>query len=491
MLKYYLTSFCLSLIAIAVGLFMTGTQPWLLLATLPILVFSLFMIQKEVQTRPDGFKIETVIRKNPDSDKSHGPFTSETLESAHSRICYQINLIAPDARLSQKVFQALQFLNEALPEKILLFFHFNENSLEFTTGLRSGKRKAIDQINSSDPLIEEVLERLSTLSQCASISKGNLPESITEVSHSKSDPAILFVPTRLWNEALGLLVAISTSGEPFKKAEQQVILAFCENMAILLDNHRRFKLEKQHFSASSETELCQKLLSSLLPKSVPVYPGWDIAFTGQYSKDYSGSFHDFVPLGSNKMLVLIGKSSGKGVDAAIFLTRLKAMIKCCALQIKSPADLLNQVSRQLDADEELFATMMAVLIRSDNREVTLACAGHSAPLVNRTRNGYVELTQIDGGIPLGLFNSSSNPYFDQKIQMLPGDGLFIYTDGILEHINKEGKRINIETVKLFLEKLPELEAAQTISQLFNELFLENHASFAPEEDQTGIYLKVE
>jgi|LZQN01.1.fsa_nt_gb serine phosphatase RsbU (regulator of sigma subunit) len=77
------------------------------------------------------------------------------------------------------------------------------------------------------------------------------------------------------------------------------------------------------------------------------------------------------------------------------------------------------------------------------------------------------------------------------MQLLPGDGVLFYTDGITEYGRKNGERISVEEIKLTLDKIPELSAHETLENLINELMIESKDVKNPPEDQTGIYLKLE
>jgi sigma-B regulation protein RsbU (phosphoserine phosphatase) len=169
------------------------------------------------------------------------------------------------------------------------------------------------------------------------------------------------------------------------------------------------------------------------------------------------------------------------------------MIRCFSEEIRDPADLLNKLSTRLgqDSKEDLFATILALQIKASEPEVKYANAGHASPIINRPRSGFAEIQEGEAGVPLGLFNSIPDPYANQTIHLLPGDGIFLYTDGITEPTESRPERLSTESMKRTLESLPELSAAETLENFTGQLFFDNNLLNEPAEDETGIYLKLE
>lgn len=409
------------------------------------------------------------------------------------RLSSLMHLASPASGADHEILYPLNCLYEFLPQKIFLYFRKEGSELVFVGGIRPGKKKEIEKIARADMLVDETLQRIKSFAEVKNFKKLCLNEEIQPVSLESSSPETFMVPLSLFGGFEGLLVAISLDKSGFSKHELSLMTFFSEQMALYLDDQRRLATQRQNTSTDSENQLCDEIVRGFLPESTPVLPGWDLTFSHFRAAEYAGDYFDFIQMPGGALMVVIGKASGKGLNAAMFFTRLQAMVRCLSGQFKTPADILNQLAQLLggDTNQELFATLLALMLKPGSHEVIFAGAGHAAPIINRTRNGYVEIAGGESGIPLGLFSNSPNIYQNQTIQMLPGDGLFIYTDGILENHQQNGKQISVEKLKLKLEQLPEQSAAQMLEQFISEIISESGVSKNLPEDQTGLYLKVE
>ncbi len=244
--------------------------------------------------------------------------------------------------------------------------------------------------------------------------------------------------------------------------------------------------------AEAEGQLAHKLFAEILPTSTKSISGWDVAQLSGYNAEHSGDFHDYINLPGDRMLIIAGKTSAGGLKAALFLTRLRTMLSCMSESYASPADLLNRLSTRLVGEKslDLFASMIMLQVRANDRSVTLAVAGHATPLINRPRSGYVEIPQLAAGVPMGLFNQGVEPYQNQVIHLLPGDGILIYTDGAIDFAGEQGSRLGCEDLKLLLDKMPEQYADDLLANLADQLIPENLKN-RPLEDYTLIYASTE
>lgn len=407
------------------------------------------------------------------------------------KLQYLLHLTNPFCQLKSKAEYAIRLLSELMPDKVFFFYEIQDNRLRFVAGARQSARQVCELVPDGDSLIEELAAKIRG---CLDLRTVKITGSFTDIldfSTGQSDKEGLMAPISLYGKFHGIIAALNAGSSPFSNHEKHLIRHFISGFAILLDNHSAFFGQTEEKEAAANRQIAQNLFSQQLPQFAPAIKGWDLAQFTSYASENAGDFHDFINLAGNKMMIIIGKASGSGLNAALFFTRLKVMIHCFSDQSQSPADLLNKLSVKMssEATNDLFASVIALQIKAGERAATIAIAGQAAPLINRPRSGFVEIAGLHNGVPLGLFNQGVEPYENQSIQLLPGDGILLYTDGVIELPDRNGQNLNPEGLKLELDKISEQTADEILQRLTTGLFpVKGISSY---EDYTLIYAKTE
>ena len=135
-------------------------------------------------------------------------------------------------------------------------------------------------------------------------------------------------------------------------------------------------------------------------------------------------------------MVVIGDVSGKGVSGALVMSRLVGEVHHLVAALTSPRELLQQLNRafMLLGFDEMFATCACVTLDVCRHCVTVANAGHQAPLLRR-RSGEVVALGDASGAPLGVFGEEQ--YAEQRFELEVGDILLLMTDGITEGLHRD------------------------------------------------------
>ncbi len=174
------------------------------------------------------------------------------------------------------------------------------------------------------------------------------------------------------------------------------------------------------------------LQHALLPGALPTVPGAQTGArfdAGVEGVEIGGDWYDVIPVEGERLLVVVGDVSGRGLPAASTMASLRFAIQAYASQNDPPAAILEKLSGLLDvADGGQIATVMCALIDVAGREVTLASAGHLPPLVVNADGGrYLESAV---GVPIGVHGE---PRYTESTLPLPSQGTFLaFTDGLVE-----------------------------------------------------------
>lgn len=413
----------------------------------------------------------------------------EKLEKV-SRIQYELHLINPRLKLKDKVCFALKLLSDIIPNKIFVCFNC-DNDISFLAGAKKNSLNQSEKISSVDPLISDISNRIKTLTDCKSLQEtGGLSKPINISKGSNIQGQIITVD--FYSKVYGILVEVGR--EKLSESENEIFIEFSKNLALIFEDDENKTPSTIAASKPNNFEsenLLNNLYEDMFPQSLPTLTGWKLAkyFSPSFKR---ADFMDFFNLTTDKQMILLGKCSGKGINAALYVSRLKLIIRCFIEEFQSPAKLLNKISKYLNSElmPDIFVDLTAITFSPLDNQITLAMAGSTIPIINRTRSGYAEIPELQTGIPLGLFNQGTDPYKDQILNIMPGDGILLHTDGITDFPGKGRDRITNEDLKNILDKLPEQNADEMLNNLIRQIISQN-SNELPEEDHCMIYLKAE
>src|SRR6266540_6933137 len=173
-----------------------------------------------------------------------------------------------------------------------------------------------------------------------------------------------------------------------------------------------------------------------------------------------GDFFDIFPMGE-RIGVAVGDVSGKGIPAALLMVMVRTLLREIARGLKEPAETLSRLNSSLcrDMPPSMFVTMVLVVLDPAHPgHLTLASAGHPAPLVMR-RGAAPEAMALSGPL-LGVAEDSA---FDQVTLdfVLGGDTLVLYTDGVVGLPEERGKRSGLTRLVELLDR----ERARSVTEI--------------------------
>jgi len=188
-----------------------------------------------------------------------------------------------------------------------------------------------------------------------------------------------------------------------------------------------------------ELQLARDIQQSIVPHIFPPFPGigeFDIYGTMIPAKEVAGDFFDFFLVSPDRLGLVIGDVSGKGVPAALFMFMARALIRVYGQEGEGPARTLFKTNQMLTMDNDASMFVSVVYAEYDLRtgELVGANGGHNPPLLC-TGEFSRFLDDVAGPI-LGPFPESE--YGQWRLTMTPGQALVFYTDGVTEAQTEEG-----------------------------------------------------
>lgn len=193
--------------------------------------------------------------------------------------------------------------------------------------------------------------------------------------------------------------------------------------------------EKERIGA--ELGVAAKIQAAMLPNIFPAFPerhDMDIYATMTPAKEVGGDFYDFFFIDDVHLAMVMADVSGKGVPAALFMVIAKTLLKNSAQAGLSPQSILERVNNQLceNNEAEMFVTVWIGILNIKTGELDCANGGHERPAVAK-KDGSFTLYHDQHGLVLG--GMEDMPYTQYQLKLVPGDRLFLYTDGVTEATN--------------------------------------------------------
>lgn len=191
----------------------------------------------------------------------------------------------------------------------------------------------------------------------------------------------------------------------------------------------------------AELAFAKAIQHSAIPSVFPPYPNrkefeiWADMYT---AKEVGGDFYDFYFVDEDTLAFLIADVSGKGIPAAMFMMEAKTLLKSYAESGMDVAEVLTQANNKLceSNDAGMFVTVWMGYLNTSTGEVTYANAGHNPPLIRHSDGSVSSLKSRPGLVLAGM---EGIRYRANKVQLKPGDMLYLYTDGITEATNTENQ----------------------------------------------------
>lgn len=214
---------------------------------------------------------------------------------------------------------------------------------------------------------------------------------------------------------------------------------------------------------AQELDHARRIQAGMLPTREPLlpeHPELDIAASMEAAREVGGDFYDVFALDEERVAIVIGDVSGKGMPASLFmveaLTRLRVHLTSRA---HAPLDdIVRSVNAELAAENEenMFTTLFVVVVDVSTGEMEYVNGGHNRPAFARA-DGTFDYLEVHSGMLVGIWDES--PYELGRIALEPGDRFLLYTDGVTE---AEDEARNLFSDERLLEVL---DAAQPASAL--------------------------
>ena len=312
---------------------------------------------------------------------------------------------------------------------------------------------------------------------------GNGPEEFLRIG------SLMAVPLLVEDTAIGVLAVERVPGrDPFTEGQFDHLKTLANFGALQISNFFSFQEARERSERERASNIAAEIQGLIIPKKLPDFPTAALgAFTAP-AIGVSGDYFDIIQTRKDRLLLAVGDVAGKGVAAALVMVMVRSILHLVANTDKDVATMLSWINRGITGKIEMdhYATLGLVSVDLATGGIEYANAGHQPLLIFRASEDGIESVEMKS-IPIGVERGMS--YSKKTLSLRNGDMLLLYTDGVVESMNAQGRQFGRKNLGTSLLRSRELSARETALRIRSDL-----ANFAGEarqhDDQTVLVMKM-
>lgn len=269
---------------------------------------------------------------------------------------------------------------------------------------------------------------------------GQLQSTYTECNNGLLPMESILLPVHDPQQLLGVLVIERFAGEAFQTSDAELLGNFTRQATLAIHKVELYQENVMITQAlDEELQSVGRVQQDLLPKELPELKGIDWFTYYKPATRAGGDYYDFIPLADGRWAVLMADVTGHGAPAAVIAAMIKVILHTLLETITEPDRILEEANRQIrkHIDSQYFVTLFLGILNPDTFDLVYVSAGHDPPIRFMAASLEMEELKNNKGFPLRMVEQ--NRFDVQQTQLLPGDMVVIYTDGVTEMFNEEDK----------------------------------------------------
>jgi len=264
---------------------------------------------------------------------------------------------------------------------------------------------------------------------------------------------MLCVPVCYGGTCIGVCQVINRIGGEFCDEDLHLLEPMAQMAAIAIENARVHQKLIGRTLMTHDLNLAHQLQQSFLPQEPPKTPGYTCAYISRPTFDVGGDLYDAFTLPDNRVAYLLGDVSGKGVAAALIMSRVLKDIRFEAMAGGNVEDILTRFNHAFckSVHQGMFVTLILILLDPETGHIEIANAGHLPPVIRYNNN--LRFGERASGPPAGIV--SMVEYQAYEMQLRGGETILLYTDGVTEARNPDGELLGEKNMLAWLADAPD------------------------------------
>ncbi|MCC5940479.1 MAG: SpoIIE family protein phosphatase [Balneolaceae bacterium] len=221
-----------------------------------------------------------------------------------------------------------------------------------------------------------------------------------------------------------------------------------------------------------ELQIARQVQQSFLPVARPAVDGFDIAAICKPAYETGGDYFDFISLSDDKLAITIGDVSGKGIQAAFYMTFIKGVLHALCNDFSSPGKILSKTNKlfRRNANKSTFISLIFGVLDIKKAQFRFSRAGHNPVLFYNSKKGKLYPYQ-PSGLAIGMANEElfDKHITEDEIKLNEGDILILFTDGVVETISKTNKLYGDHRLHNLIMKYNSFTSLELIQRMEEDL----------------------
>jgi sigma-B regulation protein RsbU (phosphoserine phosphatase) len=229
--------------------------------------------------------------------------------------------------------------------------------------------------------------------------------------------------------------------------------------------------EAEQRQLETELELSQEVQRALLPQEPPDIPGLEVAAFSRSAQILGGDTFDFLQYRDGAHAIAIADVAGHGVSAGLLMASLQATLRTLVPDGLAPDEVLARVNHLFNHNTHFttFVTLFLARLDAAGHRLDYSNAGHNPPMLYRSKHdGTDGITWLGPtGAAIGLVEEFRPGV--AGLDLSSGDLLVLYTDGITEASDRQGRPFGEDGLAAFVRDSAGLTAQELTQRLWRAL----------------------
>jgi serine phosphatase RsbU (regulator of sigma subunit) len=225
-------------------------------------------------------------------------------------------------------------------------------------------------------------------------------------------------------------------------------------------------VERQRDELVKDVELAAQVQRLFLPSGERTISGLEIAGLMQPVRGAGGDYYDYFPIGAHTTQIVIADVAGKGVSAALLMSATAGVMRLEASQDRNMLEQVERLNTEIHSvsDSDRFVTLLVAQLNTQKQTLQYVNCGHNPALLFRAETGAIALMESSCQ-PIGL---SPEEVCEQAVEdLVAGDILVFYTDGVTEAKNRLGEQFGLEQLSAAVRLGSSLSPDEIMAKIYN------------------------